>query len=303
VDSPILHVGYHKTGSSWLQEQFFKNARDVAVVARQDIRRCLLVPSPGAFDPNVARAELFAGRRGRLVVSDEELSGNLHSGGLHGAFSLELAERLHRCLPEGRVVIVVRNQLTMIAAAYKQYIKSGGTRRIEGFLEPAKAPHKTPRFSLDFLCYDQLVGRYEELFGPERVTVALYEHLAAAPIDFAARLAKGLDLDVDLSVISPRPVNVGYRSRTLRVVRFLNLFHTREMPNAPSILNLPGWHTLLRVLAPHLDRIPLMGRALGIEELLPSQVIRGLEDHFRESNGRLEAARQLGLREAGYPVR
>ncbi len=302
ADVPILHIGYHKTGSSWLQKQLFPNARGLSVVPRIEIRRQLLIPSPVAFDPGQARANLAAGRSGRLVLSEEELSGNLHTGGLHGAFSLELADRLHRTFPEGRVVIFLREQKTMVASAYKQYIKSGGTRGIRGFLTPAASPHKTPNFSLDFLVYDRLVEAYEKRFGRENVAVFLYEELASQPRELMTRMADTLGLDIDSAAVSISPVNAGYRSGTLALLRFLNLFHAREMPNATCIVNIPGFHSLLGVLAPRLERLPFMGRVQELGDFLTPREVQDLEDRFRESNGRLEKSRALGLARFGYAL-
>lgn len=299
---PILHIGYHKTGSSWLQRAVFPRVRNVSLVPRAEIRRNILVPSLVAFDAEEARRRLLEGRPGRVVLSDEELSGNLHTGGLHGAFSKEVAERLRACFPDGRVVIFVRNQRTMIASAYKQYIKSGGTRRIERFLAPSGSPHKTPGFALDFLVYDRLVSHYETLFGVENVGVYAYEEIAAQPRQLVAKLAGDLGLELDSEDVSVAPVNRGYRSRTLALLRVLNLFHAREMPNSGCIVHLPGWFALLRLIGPQLDRLPFMGREQELEDLLAPEAIRALEDRFRESNARLERARSLGLAGLGYPL-
>lgn len=300
--APILHIGYHKTGSSWLQQAVLPQARNVSLVSRADVRRSILIPSPVAFDPAEARRDLLEGRRGRVVVSEEELSGNLHTGGLHGAFSEEIAKRLHASFPDARVVVFIRDQRTMIASAYKQYIKSGGTRRIRRFLAPARSPHKTPNFALDFLAYDHLVSQYESLFGAESVNVYPYERIAAQPRELVSQLVEDLGLDVDPGALSTAPVNRSYRSRTLLALRFLNLFHDREMPNSSCLLRIPGWYPLLRALAPRLDRLPLMGREQDLEDWLSPDEVRAIEARFRESNERLERSRALGLAELGYPL-
>jgi hypothetical protein len=299
---PILHIGYHKTGSSWLQRSFFPRARGISLVERLAVRREILVPSLVAFDPERARARLLEGRSGRLVISEEELSGNLHTGGLHGAFSVELASRLHRCFPEGRVLVFIRNQTTMITSAYKQYIKSGGTHGIRRFLQPARSPHKTPNFSLDFLVYDRLIGIYESLFGRANVLVHAYEELRARPQQLIRTLAGELALEVDPAAVSVSAVNAGYRSGTLALLRLLNHFHDREMPNSTCLLNVPGMHGLLDALAPRVDRLPFMGQVQELDDLLRPDEIRALEDRYRESNERLEKSRGLGLHEHGYPL-
>lgn len=54
-----------------------------------------------------------------------------------GALSKEFAERIYSAFPRARIVIVIRNQLDIIAAAYAQYIKQGGTHKPEHFLYPS----------------------------------------------------------------------------------------------------------------------------------------------------------------------
>src|SRR5262249_44700832 len=140
----LIHVGFAKAGSSWLQEELLPRVRNARVIARTAVRREFLVPSPLAFDARTARRSVLGRAADRALISEEELAGNLHTGGLHGAMSREIAERLARAFPEAHIVIVVRNQIDMIASAYKQYVESGGTGSIHRFLRPARSPHKTP---------------------------------------------------------------------------------------------------------------------------------------------------------------
>ncbi len=296
----VIHIGYHKTGSSWFQKQLFPRVRNARFVARAEVRRSLLVPSPFVFDPDVARAQLFAGGEDRLLLSEEELSGNLHTGGLHGGLSKEVAGRLHRCFPDARIAVFVRNQTTMIASSYKQYIKGGGSRNIRGFLEPSKAPHKVPNFSLDYLAYDGLIAYYESLFGLENVRVFAYENFCREPVDFLKRFADALDLDFEQPPVARE--NAGLRSRTLALLRVLNHFHDREIPNSPSWMHVPGLYGMLRSIAPRLDRLPFMGIVKGLSDYLSAGEITAIEDRYRESNERLALRHGLALAELGYPL-
>ncbi len=296
----VIHIGYHKTGSSWFQKQLFPRVRNARFVARAEIRRSLLLPSPFAFDPDVARAQLLVGREDRLLLSEEELSGNLHTGGLHGGLSKEIAGRLHRSFPDARIAVFVRNQTTMIASSYKQYIKGGGSRNIRGFLEPSKAPHKIPNFSLDYLAYDGLIGHYESLFGSKNVRVFAYEDFCREPLDFLKRFADALDLDFELPPVARE--NAGLRSGTLALMRVLNHFHDREIPNSPSLLHVPGLYRLLRSIAPRLDRLPFMGTVKELPDYLSADEIAAIEDRYRESNERLAQRHDLALADFGYPL-
>ena len=96
----LLHVGYHKTATTWLQQNlFFAPGSETFHAFTPDVGRpralteyFLLAPDGGmlsAFDDN--RAEIRAavaaahdatqGLPGTPVLSDERLSGNPHSGG------------------------------------------------------------------------------------------------------------------------------------------------------------------------------------------------------------------------------
>src|SRR5262245_45902008 len=298
----VLHVGFPKAGSTWLQEEVWPRVRNARVVPRPVVRRELLVPSPLAFDPRAARRAILGRGADRVLVSEEELTGNLHTGGLHGAMSKEIAERLARAFPDAHVVILVRNQLDMIASAYKQYVESGGTGSIHRFLRPARSPHKTPNFSLDFLAYDAHVRRYESYFGEEVVHVHAFEDLRRDGRAFALHLAAELELELDADAISTGARNVGYRCWTRRAMRVLNLFHDREIPNSSCLVAVPGLYSVLKRVAPQLNRYPWMGRHEKLRDFLDPDSIERIADRYREGNENLAKRRELALAAHGYPM-
>ena len=298
----VLHIGFPKAGSTWLQRELWPRARGARLVPRPVVRREILVPTPQAFDARAARRAVLGRGSDRVVLSEEELVGNLHTGGLHGAMSKEIADRLARAFPDAHVVILLRNQLDLIGSAYKQYVESGGTGSIHRFLRPARSPHKTPNFSLDFLCYDVHVQRYEALFGEEAVHVHPFEELRRDARGFARRLAAELDLDLDPAEVSPSARNVGYRRWTRRIVRVLNHFHDREIPNSSCLVGVPGFHSVLRRVGPWLNRHPWMGRHETLRDFLDAGSVERIADRYREGNENLAKRRELPLAAHGYPM-
>lgn len=298
----VVHIGYHKTGSTWLQRELFPKVRNGRLVSRPVIRRELLVPHPFRFDPQAARRNILEAAGGRAILSEEELSGNLHTAGLHGAMSKEIAQRLARTFPDAHIVVFVRDQMDMVASSYKQYVEGGGTGSIRRFLRPAPSPHKTPNFSLEHLAYDGLIGLYDSLFGSEAVHVYPFEALRRERDAFVARFAADLALDLDPADLSFAPRNVGYRRWTLRIVRVLNHFHDREIPNTSCWIGIPGFQPVVRRLGSALNRLPFMGPSETLEDWLDPASIARIEERFRESNERLEKSRVLGLRAFGYPM-
>jgi len=298
----VLHVGFPKAGSTWLQDELWPRARNARPIPRPVVRREILVPSQLAFDARAARRAVLGRGGERAILSEEELVGNLHNGGLHGAMSREIAERLAHAFPDAHVVILLRSQLDMIASAYKQYVESGGTGSIHRFLRPARSPHKTPNFSLDFLDYDAHVRRFETLFGADAVHVHPFEDLRRDGRAFAQRLAADLDLDLDPEEISYSPRNVGFRRGTRRLLRVLNHFHDREIPNSSCIVGVPGLYPVLKRVAAQLNRAPWMGRHETLRDFLDAESIERIADRYRESNEELAKRRDLPLAVHGYPM-
>ena len=114
---PLIHVGYHKTGSTWLQKRVF--ADDAAgfcvpwAAGREEAVRAFIHPNPFHFAPAKAREAFEAGlekaRERSLVpvISHEGLSGDPMAGKYYGR---EVAERISRTFPDARILICIREQ-------------------------------------------------------------------------------------------------------------------------------------------------------------------------------------------------
>lgn len=135
----LLHVGLHKTGTTWLQRRFF-DERSIGfrlpLHRGRDVKAALITPFPLDFDPAAAAARLIPllreGGDGTLpVISDERLSGNPHAGAYDRK---EIAERLRAVFPGARVLVVIREQRSMIRSTYKQYVRMGGPNALDEYL-------------------------------------------------------------------------------------------------------------------------------------------------------------------------
>ncbi len=213
MDSILLHIGYHKTGSGWLRRHFFVDPRTGFGSLGKDpgkhpVRRLVAQPSL-TFDAASFRArfdELIepVAAEGRIpVLSFERLSGHPFSGGYD---SKEIADRLLAVFPEGRVLAVVREQRSIILSAYKQYVREGGSCSLRSFLAPPFTPSmRAPLFDLRFFQYDHLLSRYRKLFGPERVLILTYEQFIEDPAVFVAAIARFAGGTLDDEVLASLP--------------------------------------------------------------------------------------------------
>ena len=201
---PLIHIGYHKTGTTWLQTSLFNNpaAGYTTPVPASTILERLVRPKPLDFDAESCRAALVPAISRAMdsglvaVISAERLSGNPHSGGYD---AYEIAVRLKNVLPAAKILIVIREQVSAIASCYNQYVKVGGTLSLAGYLDPPR-DFRLPQFDFDYFKYHRLVELYRGLRGAERVLVLAYEEFLKEPLAFLAKLNAFSENRADLEV-------------------------------------------------------------------------------------------------------
>lgn len=301
---PIVHIGYHKTATTWFQRDVYPHALNRRYVARGDVQAALLAPSALAFDPAAARAALPP--EPGLILCEENLSGYPHNAGLHGFLSAGLAERVRAVLPDATVVMVVRRQPAMVGACYLQYLRGGGTHGVHRYLFPedhlfgaASEPWKAPRFGWDHLDYHRLAARYAELFGRERVRVYPYEALATDRDAFLRRFAADLRLELDWDRVGHARRNRSYNRPAALLARALNRFTARSVIDKRTLLHVPGLYTARR---PLLEGVSRLARRPTPAALLGRRTVAWIEQRYWESNARLAADWDLDLAVHGYPM-
>ncbi|WP_255406146.1 sulfotransferase [Novosphingobium sp. CF614] len=303
---PIVHVGYHKTGTTWFQESFYPAVRNRTYRSRLAARAALLDVGALHFDPAAARAALGDDLE-RMVLCEENLSGGLHNGGLAGNLSKDVACRIRAALPGAQIVIFVRDPCSAIASAYLQYLKGGGTYSVRRYLFGRKrlspaAPERdeAPGFRLEHFDYARLIAHYDALFGEERVHVFRYEDFRADRRGFVAAYAARFGLEVDLdrldwSVRNPSP------SRLLvALLRAANMFTRRAVADKSWLMHVPGWYKLSRQLLRRANACGRFGRPLGTHDILDEATHARLAEYYRPCSRALDAriARQAATASA-----
>ncbi|MEN8174894.1 MAG: hypothetical protein ABFS23_03975 [Pseudomonadota bacterium] len=308
---PLIHIGYHKTATTWFQKRLYPQVEDRRYIERRHVQRVLLSPTAFEFDARIARDQLVGDELqfGAVILCEEELSGNPHTGGMRGFQSLETARRLQQVLPDADIVVVVRNQVDMAASLYAHYIREGGTRGAARYFQPAswrkdvaRHPFKYPLFSWDYLDYRGLIRHYQALFGVERVHVFCFEDflrdIRAFIPDFVQRLGLRVTLGEDLSFEAE---NRGYGINALRVGRLLNLFTYRSVLDKQYLV--PLLSNKLRSRIPQwIAAGPFAGAAADAERVLPPSLIADLHAYFGPRNNELAELLDRDLGTLGYPL-
>lgn len=304
---PILHIGYHKTATTWFQKRYYPLVESHRYLPRRTVQEALLRDGAFRFDAAAARERLAAEADRPPVLCEEELSGNPHSAGMAGAFSKEVAGRLHAVFGEAQVVVFIRDQVAMAAALYRHYVREGGTHPPRRYFFPgryrkdvARHPFKYPLFSFDHLDYGGLIGHYESLFGTGNVHVFPYEAFRADPAGFIAGFGERLGLEVDPARLAFGQENAGDGRNSLALARLANRLSYRSVLDKRWCLNLVS-NKLRSQLPRWLDRTPLRGPAPMPAALLGRELVAEIRERFAEPNRRLMAACDLPLEALGYP--
>lgn len=306
----LVHIGYHKTATNWFQRSYYPAVTNRTYVHRKRVRAAFLDVHALEFSPDQAIAALEVGHTNGLILCEEELSGNLHNGGLQGFLSKEVAYRLKATLPDADVAIFIRSQPDMICSVYKQYIKEGGTHSPRRYLYPFDrldphgfSPKKTPYFSFQHFDYRLLIDHYRQVFGAERVHVFLYEEFSREPQRFMDDYARRFGLEVDLASVPQSRLNVSNKRLSLWVARKMNHFSYRNVMDKRLILNIPGMYRLRhRLVAPLLDRFAFFSGPAGLRAILGDAIVQRIEERYRASNRALAHELGLPLDRWGYPV-
>ncbi len=247
---PLIHIGYTKTGTKWLQGYVF-DAPALGfyqpVERGEEVASFIVAPNALDFDEDRARSvfgeilERQDSRPGVPVISAERLAGHPDSGGFD---SQQIADRVAAVFPDSRVLIVVREQVDMLLSTYQLYVRSGGPLTLYEYANPPEmGRNRLPVFDFRHLEYDRLVRYYYDLFGRENVLVKPYEALVTDPPGYVRDIVEFAGATPEDGAIESLPfrrrVNASAPLLSLAVRRRSNIWiwRTRYNPGAP--LHLP----------------------------------------------------------------
>lgn len=303
---PLLHIGYHKTGTTWLQKRVFpdEGAGFSFVGDPRAVLTAFFLVDPFDFDPETARKRFRrkigeAEERGLVpVISHERLSGSPYAGGHDGRV---VADRLAAAFPGARVLVAIREQTDVILSIYKQYLAWGGAASLEQFLTPPPGINRMPVFRYAFYEYHRLISHYHGLFGAENVLVLPYELLLASPGDFLGRIGAF----VGTSVVVPERErdNVSLSALSLALKRRANRLLVRDALNPAPPFEREGANRRLFKAGRRLDeRVPVW--LLKAQERRWRQLVEDkVGDRYAGSNALTAKLTGLDLESLGYPTR
>ncbi len=288
----FIHIGYHKTATTWMQRLLFLPVHGYHQLANHDqVFEHITAPHGLHFDP-IPMQRLIAEGLAKMpetavpVISSELLCGNPFFGGRE---SETYAEHLKAIAPDARILISIRAQLQTLPSIYMQYLSRGGTMSCQQFFE-AKIPRGYFGFDPVHFEYDRLLARYQALFGTENVYVLPQESIKA---DMAAAVRQlGLFCDnTDFQGLSHEAHQIRMASYPEHAAPFLrranHLQRSVLLPNPIiGVGETPGG--LYRAVGYAL-KTPALARRLKSHKPVSRYVRQHFAGRYTDSNQRLAA--------------
>ena len=284
----IFHIGYHKTGTTWLQKIYFRRHPNIHLLSNSaepwndSVLRYLIRTSDRKFSTDKCR-ELINQKVNSIVdakssdiflFSAERLSGHPYSGGFD---SFRIAKRIYSCMPDAFILCVIRNQVDMLSSIYKQLVSEGYPGKIQNLFNTHQ--WKAAAFDLEFYEYDLMITKYQKLFGKKKVLVLQYENMKKDLNQFIQKICNFFNIPYMQLNDSKKKVNPSLPNRGISIVRFLNHFKKTELNPYPLFI-LPNFFQ--RYLIRLLRQMPKK------TEIFTDKIKKKIESHYLESNKKIE---------------
>lgn len=260
VDRVLIHIGYHKTATTWMQQRLFVPEHGYRQIARHtEVWNHLVGVHGFDFDPSAMRDAMQVGMSDLLpgevpVISSEIISGHPFFGGIgNDAY----AERIKQVAPEALILISVRHQQRMLTSIYMQYLSRGGV------VSPEKFFSGDPDlgffgFRPAHLEYHRLVSLYHELFGRQNVLVVSQESVSK-DLDAVARSIANFSGNRTFSSVLPTHRAVyapSYPEYAVPLLRRVNKLQRSVLNPAPAVRLGNGTGGLYRLIGAGMRRPP-----------------------------------------------
>lgn len=291
-----IHVGFHKTASTFLQEAFFSKMPRINFIGNSSTHYCadlqkLVYASFSEWDKGtLLRQNLREGSCN--FISDEELGGGaLWVGGGGLAIDERTAHRLKEVFPEARILVVIREQFSMLKSLYWQYVWERGVLGFNAFLR--RTLNDNTFLNCRHLCYDTHIQLYAELFGKENVLILPYESLKLDASRFVSDISAFFGLpQYQPEYMYHNPSRKG--ALAFAYLRFLNVILPEEMVGVNRVRE---FKKALRMLLPIMDVFPLKAK-FRIDTAVRSE----LSGIFGNSNQITEGYMDYSLGKLGYTL-
>ena len=277
--SPIIHIGYPKTATTWFQKSIFPNISNFKLIPKETLQKYIVSASEGEFEKFIVDYKKLLPDN-NFILSDEDFITNKPEH----ISPIEKAKRLQKLFPNAQIILFIRNQPDIIASAYSQHIKAGGTLNPNQYIETLIQSDK-----LSLWKYDKIIEIYQNLFGKSAVNVFLYESINQP--DFLLKFFQQFKFQLKENNISKKLYNKHLCPFVLSITRALNHFTKHQLytkfPPKSYYFHVPLLFLISRINMNFLNTIFCFSKHLSPKKIIGKENIYNIQEYFKLSNKRL----------------
>ena len=288
MSNVLIHIGYIKSGSTYLQRWFekhpamfykfkaitgFYGTHDISWYAESTdpMHECFVISSEHL---SVWKSDSdIVGMRNGLKKYDIK------------AYQQKLRDTLFAIYPTAKVLIVTRGYTSLFQSLYSQDLAIGGTYDYENLLKSMWENFP------DLFDYSHVIGLYRAKFGDDNVIVLPYELLRADPHAFTAIIEKKMGIKNTYQFTSEK-INASLDRKLLRAYRQLSNIIYRSVKPFPYKVQraLYGFY-IMQLHRNNIDfLLKFIARVIDKEEGM-----QGMDGVLKALEGKAEALRQEEL--------
>ena len=310
----VLHIGYHKTGTTFLQNNIFSKHKDIFYLG-QPFRNSNIANAIREFkfqhdlnfDSNVIRDKIYKEIKNysdvllntkRLIMISLE---SLHSGEeWFGRNIVTMSYRLKDTFPDAKIILGIRSQAKYIVSNYKEYIIHGGKMCFDTFLFDSFLCN---RCLFPKLCYDKVINHYKKLFH-DNLYIYIHDKLLLDKKTEIQKLFNFLEIEENIE-FDYSNVYKSLTKNSAELIRFINKFSTKDFIEQYYDVGVNDRFSALEKFRRRLIRII---RKLGLinvrifesNSYLTNKHIEYIRNNFSESNKNLSDLLNNDIRKLGF---
>lgn len=219
----IIHIGLPRAASTYFQQQIFQSIRNFHALGPEITEyhpafNQLLYSDSSAFDQSALNPFTSSETQMNLILSNELFCGRSH--GQAAENRLRVAERLQQIWPKAEILIILRNQTSLLQSLYAIDTYSGISVKPIDYVDfSPKRPSKSYEW-VGTWEFDKLVATYLSLFP--HVKVYLFEDFVAERNGFLDQLYADFKIENTTRNIEMDRLNSSLGARQLSALRRWN---------------------------------------------------------------------------------
>ena len=297
----LIHIGYPKTGTTFLQSEYFPFLESeefkINYIPSRFIQSGLeLIMNGIPFIDSKAiilnLIEKYMEEDSLNIISHESLIGAIFYKSLNSKL---IAKRLKEIFPHAHILISIRNQVDICRSLYIQYIHEGGHRKYTDFYYASGLNRPLfiddQKVNLDIFKFEFLIKHYQNIFGQDNVSVLPFEQYIKNPNCLTNRLTEVFGNIHFLGKENKKKKNESLGKRQIAIARRLNrIFYSHFNQSGIKTATLQKFFgafpqsTLPRTILQN----KWSGKILGKEKLINQTLEFRIGAYFNESNISLE---------------